>query len=137
MSVLPDQHVINQIISGHYADPFSLLGMHSVAAGLEVRALLPDADQVWVIDVEKGKQVAELRRYDDRGFFVGLIPRRKNAFRYQMEVRWGENLQVIDDPYRFGTLLQELDIWLLAEGTHLRPYEKLGAHLQTLDGVEG
>ncbi|WP_421595442.1 1,4-alpha-glucan branching enzyme [Rahnella sp. PD4] len=137
MSVLPDQHVINQIISGHYADPFSLLGMHSVAAGLEVRALLPDADQVWVIDVEKGKQVAELRRYDDRGFFVGLIPRRKNAFRYQLEVRWGENLQVIDDPYRFGTLLQELDIWLLAEGTHLRPYEKLGAHLQTLDGVEG
>ncbi|MBU9813171.1 1,4-alpha-glucan branching protein GlgB [Rahnella sp. C60] len=137
MSVLPDQHVINQIISGHYADPFSLLGMHSVAAGLEVRALLPDADQVWVIDVEKGKQVAELRRYDDRGFFVGLIPRRKNAFRYQLKVRWGENLQVIDDPYRFGTLLQELDIWLLAEGTHLRPYEKLGAHLQTLDGVEG
>ncbi|AEX50173.1 GH-13 family 1,4-alpha-glucan (glycogen) branching enzyme [Rahnella aquatilis CIP 78.65 = ATCC 33071] len=137
MSVLPDQHVINQIISGHYADPFSLLGMHSVAAGLEVRALLPDADQVWVIDVEKGKQVAELRRYDDRGFFVGLIPRRKNAFRYKLEVRWGENLQVIDDPYRFGTLLQELDIWLLAEGTHLRPYEKLGAHLQTLDDVEG
>ena len=137
MSVLPDQHVINQIISGHYADPFSLLGMHSVAAGLEVRALLPDADQVWVIDVEKGKQVAELRRYDDRGFFVGLIPRRKNAFRYKLEVRWGENLHVIDDPYRFGTLLQELDIWLLAEGTHLRPYEKLGAHLQTLDDVEG
>ncbi|MFD3248434.1 1,4-alpha-glucan branching protein GlgB [Rahnella aquatilis] len=137
MSVLPDQHVINQIISGHYADPFSLLGMHSVAAGLEVRALLPDADQVWVIDVEKGKQVAELRRYDDRGFFVGLIPRRKNAFRYKLEVRWGENIQVIDDPYRFGTLLQELDIWLLAEGTHLRPYEKLGAHLQTLDDVEG
>ena len=54
MSVLPDQHVINQIISGHYADPFSLLGMHAVAAGLEVRALLPDADQVWVIDAVKG-----------------------------------------------------------------------------------
>ncbi|WP_208950276.1 1,4-alpha-glucan branching enzyme [Rahnella sp. ChDrAdgB13] len=137
MSVLPDQHVINQIISGHYADPFSLLGMHSVSAGLEVRALLPDADQVWVIDVEKAKQVAELRRYDDRGFFVGLIPRRKNAFRYKLEVRWGENLHVIDDPYRFGTLLQELDIWLLAEGTHLRPYEKLGAHPQTLDDVDG
>lgn len=74
MSVLPDQHVINQIISGHYADPFSLLGMHSVSAGLEVRALLPDADQVWVIDVEKGKQVAELRRYDDRGFLSALFP---------------------------------------------------------------
>ena len=137
MSVLPDQHVINQIISGHYADPFSLLGMHTVAAGLEVRALLPDADQVWVIDADKGKKVVELRRTDDRGFFVGLMPRRKNAFRYQLEVRWGENTHVIDDPYRFGTLLQELDIWLLSEGKHLRPYEKLGAHPQTLDNVAG
>lgn len=137
MSVLPDQHVINQLISGHYADPFSLLGMHSVAAGIEVRALLPDADQVWVVDTEKGTQVAELRRYDDRGFFVGLVPRRKNPFRYQLDVRWGEHTQRIDDPYRFGTLLQELDIWLLAEGTHLRPYEKLGAHPQVLDGVDG
>ncbi|MBU9829143.1 1,4-alpha-glucan branching enzyme [Rahnella sp. FC061912-K] len=137
MSVLPDQHVINQIISGHYADPFSLLGMHTVTAGLEVRALLPDADQVWVIDADKGKKVVELRRTDDRGFFVGLMPRRKNAFRYQLEVRWGENTQVIDDPYRFGTLLQELDIWLLSEGKHLRPYEKLGAHPQTLDNVAG
>lgn len=137
MSVLPDQHVINQIISGHYADPFSLLGMHTVAAGLEVRALLPDADQVWVIDADKGKKVVELRRTDDRGFFVGLMPRRKNAFRYQLQVRWGENTQVIDDPYRFGTLLQELDIWLLSEGKHLRPYEKLGAHPQTLDNVAG
>lgn len=137
MSVLPDQHVINQLISGHYADPFSLLGMHAVAAGIEVRALLPDADQVWVVDADKGTQVCELRRYDDRGFFVGLIPRRKNPFRYQLDVRWGENTHRLDDPYRFGTLLQELDIWLLAEGTHLRPYEKLGAHPQVLDGVEG
>lgn len=137
MSVLPDQHVINQLISGHYADPFSLLGMHSVAAGIEVRALLPDADQVWVIDADKGTRVAELRRSDDRGFFVGLMPRRKNHFRYRLEVRWGENIHQIDDPYRFGTLLPELDMWLLAEGTHLRPYEKLGAHPQVLDNVEG
>lgn len=137
MPVLPDQHVINQIFSGRFADPFSLLGMHGVAAGLEVRALLPDADQVWVIDPQKQSRVAELRRYDDRGFFVGVMPRRKNLFRYQLEVRWGDDVHIIDDAYRFGTLLQELDIWLLAEGTHLRPYEKLGAHPMALDGVEG
>lgn len=143
MSVLPDHHVVNQIFSGHYADPFSLLGMHVVAAGVEVRALLPNADQVWVIDTSKSKKSpeknrkVELCRYDARGFFVGLIPRRKTPFRYQLEVRWGENTQIVDDAYRFGTLLQEMDIWLLAEGTHLRPYEKMGAHLATLDGVEG
>ena len=34
-------------------------------------------------------------------------------------------------------LLSELDVWLLAEGTHLRPYEVMGAHCMTLDGVAG
>jgi 1,4-alpha-glucan branching enzyme len=34
-------------------------------------------------------------------------------------------------------LLSDLDIWLLSEGTHLRPYEVLGAHPLVLDGVQG
>ncbi|MBN3262480.1 1,4-alpha-glucan branching enzyme [Pectobacterium brasiliense] len=128
---------INSLISGHYADPFSLLGMHHSSKGLEVRALLPDAQSVWVVDASNGRKIVELDRVDERGFFCGLVPRRKNAFRYQLAVTWGEETWVIEDPYRFGPLLQDMDIWLLAEGTHLRPYERLGAHLETLDGVEG
>jgi 1,4-alpha-glucan branching enzyme len=27
-------------------------------------------------------------------------------------------------------VLGELDVWLLAEGSHLRPFERLGAHLR-------
>ena len=34
-------------------------------------------------------------------------------------------------------LLSDMDVWLLAEGTHLRPYEVLGALPMTLDGVAG
>jgi 1,4-alpha-glucan branching enzyme len=34
-------------------------------------------------------------------------------------------------------LLTDLDVWLLAEGTHLRPYEVLGALPMTLNGVAG
>ncbi|MCA6938529.1 1,4-alpha-glucan branching enzyme [Pectobacterium versatile] len=128
---------INSLISGHYADPFSLLGMHHSSKGLEVRALLPDAQAVWVVDASNGRKIVELDRVDERGFFCGLVPRRKQAFHYQLAVTWGEETWVIEDPYRFGPLLQDMDIWLLAEGTHLRPYERLGAHLETLDGVEG
>ncbi|MBA0219448.1 1,4-alpha-glucan branching enzyme [Pectobacterium brasiliense] len=128
---------INLLISGHYADPFSLLGMHHSSKGLEVRALLPDAQAVWVVDASNRRKLVELERIDERGFFCGVVPRRKNAFRYQLAVTWGEETWVIEDPYRFGPLLQDMDIWLLAEGTHLRPYERLGAHLETLDGVEG
>ena len=33
--------------------------------------------------------------------------------------------------------LGEVDVWLLAQGRHLRPWEKLGAHLCTRSGVAG
>ena len=37
MSVFVDRDVINALIEGHFADPFSVLGMHQTEAGLEVR----------------------------------------------------------------------------------------------------
>ena len=128
---------INSLIAGHYADPFALLGMHHTSRGLEVRALLPDASDVWVVDSRSGRNVAQLQRYDERGFFCSVLPRRKHPFRYRLSVVWQQTTHQIEDPYRFGPLLPDLDSWLLAEGTHLRPYERLGSHPETLDGVQG
>ena len=42
-----------------------------------------------------------------------------------------------DDTDPISPLLSDLDVWLLAEGTHLRPYEVLGAHPFVLNGVKG
>ncbi|EEP89087.1 1,4-alpha-glucan branching protein GlgB [Yersinia kristensenii] len=137
MPVLPDRQVINQIISGHYADPFAVLGMHQTEWGLQVCALLPDAKEVWLVETDTGRNVVQLQSEDPRGFFIAKIPLRKKSFRYQLAVTWQESTQILDDPYRFGTLLQDIDAWLLAEGTHLRPYERLGAHLMSLDKVPG
>lgn len=137
MSVLPDRQVINQLISGHYGDPFSILGMHETSQGLQICALLPDAREVWLVETENGRRIAQLTLEDPRGFFIAQLTRRKKSFRYQFAVTWQENPQIIEDPYRFGPLLQDIDSWLLAEGTHLRPYERLGAHLMSLDGVSG
>ncbi len=36
-----------------------------------------------------------------------------------------------------AAFLSEADAWLLGEGTHLRPYELLGARLHAVDGVQG
>lgn len=137
MSVVLEKDVINALITGHFADPFSLLGMHKTAAGVEVRALLPDALDVWVTDTKTGRKVAKLDCLDPRGFFSAVIPRRKNIFRYQLTVSWPGQERQIDDPYCFGTLIQALDSWLLSEGTHLRPYESLGAHPLTMDNISG
>jgi 1,4-alpha-glucan branching enzyme len=40
-------------------------------------------------------------------------------------------------PSRIASLLGDLDLHLLGEGTHLRAYEKLGAHLRMVDGISG
>ncbi|CQR79145.1 1,4-alpha-glucan branching enzyme [Enterobacter hormaechei] len=137
MSDRISRDVINALIAGHFADPFSVLGMHRTEAGLEVRALLPDATEVWVIEPKTGRKVGNLKCLDSRGFFSGVMPRRKNPFRYQLAVIWHGQQNLIDDPYSFGPLLKEMDAWLLSEGTHLRPYETLGAHADTMDGITG
>ncbi|TCV93690.1 1,4-alpha-glucan branching protein GlgB [Biostraticola tofi] len=137
MSGFPDHEVISALISGRYADPFSLLGMHNTAEGLVVRALLPDASAVTLIDAKNGRKVTDLICVDQRGFFSAVVGRRKKPFLYQLAVTWHEQTYVIEDPYRFGPLLQDVDSWLLAEGTHLRPYERLGAHPEMLDGIAG
>jgi len=41
------------------------------------------------------------------------------------------------EPPRLASTLGDLDLHLLGEGTHLRAYEKLGAHPRAVDGVEG
>lgn len=137
MSHYVDQTTIEALIGGSFADPFSVLGMHKTSQGIEVRALLPYASEVWVLEEKSQRRQVQLTCLDDRGFFCALIPRRKNLFRYQLLVSWQDKTCTLDDPYRFGLLLQEMDVWLLAEGTHLRPCEVLGAHADILDGVSG
>ena len=69
MTQLVAQSVINQFFDGTYSDPFSVLGMHETDNGIEIRALLPDACRVSVIDKENQDTVCELDCLDDRGFF--------------------------------------------------------------------
>lgn len=132
-----DQTIIDALINGNFADPFAVLGMHQTQYGLVVRALLPQAQQVWLTDGKTTEPLMALQCLDRRGFFCGQLAQHKKPFRYQLIVNWQNTSLTLEDPYRFGTLLQELDSWLLAEGTHQRPYESLGAHASTLDGVSG
>ncbi|MDU8923972.1 1,4-alpha-glucan branching protein GlgB [Pasteurellaceae bacterium LIM206] len=137
MTTLVLSSVIDQFFAGTHSDPFSVLGMHETHNGIEVRVLLPDAVRVLVINKENPEQVFELEQIDKRGFFAAVIPDTTSFFHYQLQVFWGYESEIIEDPYRFNLLLQDLDNWLLAEGSHLRAYEVLGAHFTQCDGVNG
>ncbi|KPC53247.1 1,4-alpha-glucan branching protein GlgB [Amantichitinum ursilacus] len=131
-----DTVAIDALFAGTHADPFSVLGLHSVEDSLVVRTLQPGASEVVVVDTA-GKKIAALHRVDERGFFAGPIPRRKNRFPYRLKVTWPDGAVELEDAYRFGPCLGDVDVWLLAEGTHMRPFERLGSHPTTMEGVGG
>ncbi len=125
------------VCSGQDADPFSFLGMHLVDGTVQVRAWLPTARHCSLIESKTGKKLADFDCIDERGFFAVVVPRRVHCFAYHLRVQWQEGPLEIEDPYRFAPILGEMDLWLLAEGNQLRPYERLGTHFCSQDGVAG
>jgi 1,4-alpha-glucan branching enzyme len=128
---------IQALMRAEHGDPFAVLGPHQSSEGLWVRALLPGAREVGVVHAASGDPLAVLERQGRSDLFAALVPAAPARLGYRLHVHWGTHASVLEDPYRFGFVLGDTDVWLLAEGTHLRPYERLGAHLREMDGVKG
>ena len=129
---------VERICNGTHGDPFAVLGPHRQGNGrTSVRAFLPAADQVLVVAKATGQVLATLALRHAAGFFERVLSAALKV-PYHLHVRWQDgNASVLEDPYRFGPTLDANDIWLLGEGTHLRPFEVLGARLSSMDGVAG
>ncbi len=139
---MPDQNDVDLLQRGCHPDPFAVLGMHGSSLGLWVRAFLPGVQGVDLLRVGaegSTELVGTMRRQGDSELFAFCCSATQ-SFDYRLRL-WhgaGEPRQtVIDDPYRFGPLLGETDVWLLSEGTHRRPFECLGAHPRQLQGSDG
>ena len=132
---MPNHEQIEALCQGRHGDPFALLGPHPGAdGGVQVRAFLPGAATVRVV---AGARAWPLQRLHEAGFFAGPTALAAGSH-YQLRIRWADGHESTqEDPYRYGTVLGEMDVWLLAEGSHLRPYEMLGATPRVMDGVAG
>lgn len=120
---------VYSVVEARAADPFSILGLHRGAAGWRVCVFDPHADAVAVAD---GRALTPLHRLHPAGLWGGLVPHRQQddrpfAYRLCLRDHSGREWEQ-DDAYRFGPWLGELDSHLLAEGTHLLAYQRLGAH---------
>jgi len=124
------------IVEGRHDNPFGYLGMHKSASGLRVRAMLPGATEVQIVDSAIGEPVADALQIHPEGLFAADVARRE-PFRYRLRVLWGGHWHEFEDIYRFMPVLGDLDIHLLVEGSHHASYRKLGAHPIVHDGVEG
>mgnify|MGYP003947699015 CR=1 FL=1 len=134
----PDRDLAQALQHGRCRDPFGQLGPHAgpVAGQHTLRVFVPGATRVTALSRHTGQALAELTGRGSEGLFVGALPDAA-AGDYHLAVEAGGQRWTQEDPYRFGPWLGELDIWLLAEGRHHRPWQKLGAHLTTLQGVAG
>ncbi len=131
-------HDIELICHASHSDPFSVLGVHAGTDGrLWLRAMLPGAAQVAVLDARSGELLGTLAKRHAHGFFDGPLSCIDRPD-YRLQVRWNDGSStIVDDAYRFPHVLGELDVWLLGEGSHLRPYEVLGATQRVMQGVSG
>ncbi len=126
------------IQAADHGNPFGFLGMHAGEAdGLVVRCFHPGAERVDVIDAETGKSVARMRRVGVAGGYSVQLTDHNAPFAYRLRIKIGTDAFEIEDPFRFPPLLGKIDLHLLGEGSHFRSFDKLGAHLATLDGVDG
>ncbi|MDA7418221.1 1,4-alpha-glucan branching protein GlgB [Xenophilus arseniciresistens] len=133
---LPESELL-ALMRAEHPDPFGVLGPHETNEGLCVRALLPGAQAVGVVHAGSGDPLAMLQRQGDSALFTALVPAAPARLGYRLHVHWDSHTQLLEDPYRFGPMLGDTDVWLLAEGTHLRPWEQLGAHPTQVLGVRG
>jgi 1,4-alpha-glucan branching enzyme len=106
------------------SDPFGFLGPHPLpGGGFVVRAIHPAARSVEIR--LPGDRIVPMTA-DGAGVFEARVD---DASDYRLRITYhsGHVLEV-DDPYRYGRVLTDFDLHLLAEGTHHRAFEKLGSH---------
>lgn len=130
----PSGEVIAALLDGRHADPFALLGAHTGPEGTFARAILPGAESVKAFSLAGG-YLGTLDRMDDRGLFEGKLRGNPRPIKYHCVA--GRHDWWITDPYSFGPVLGPVDDLLIAQGTHFRLFDKLGAHLLEHEGCAG
>jgi 1,4-alpha-glucan branching enzyme len=131
----PDQGTIDRVLGGAHHNPHGILGTHPLANGTVVRTLRPHADEVLVLVDGDPERAHPLVRVHDAGLWSGVVPEAPGD--YRLQVRYGDDVHVVDDPYRWLPTLGEIDLHLIGEGRHERLWDALGAHVRTYDTPNG
>ena len=129
---------IDAIVGGYHGDAFRVLGPHSIRkkqsqGRWEVRAFLPQAESA---DVLIGEQPYAMSKQNEQGFFCAVLNGSPQRYRIRALLWDGRRIEM-EDPYRFGPLISDSDLYLHTEGTLHEAYLSLGAHIVDVDGMRG
>lgn len=122
-----------KIRDAKHHDPFSVLGRHQKNDKTHITLYLPHAETVCL-----GHNGSPIERVSNTDFFEYIAKKDELPEHYQLS--WidkeGKSHETYD-PYDFGPQLPEFDQYLFGQGKHWHIYQKLGGHLQTIDGIDG
>lgn len=134
-NLLPSAVDLDALIRADHHDPFSILGPHDDGnGGVNVRAYLPNALSARLLARDGEHDLGEMQRCDVPGFFVAHLPHPQP---YLLKINWAGGEQVTEDPYSFGALLGEMDMYLFSEGNHRELSSVFGAQVINIDGIDG
>ncbi len=134
-AVVPGRQDIEGLINATHRDPFAVLGPHSDGQGGQIiRAFLPGALSVKLIARDSEEVLGELPSTSVPGLFGARV---EHVQPYRLRINWAGAEQTSEDPYSFGPLLGEMDLYLFAEGNHRDLSSCLGAQVMSVDGVPG
>jgi 1,4-alpha-glucan branching enzyme len=140
MTKLPSssQRALAAVAEGRYADPFSVLGPHVEGNRLVIRACLPGAETV-AVAFNGASASALMQRRHPAGLFEASVPHEGGDVPdYRLHAKYrGDYTAEIDDPYRYGRVISDYDLYLFGEGNNVRVYERFGAHPMTLGEASG
>lgn len=124
---------IEAVVYGEEVSPKDVMGPRITKDGVMIQGFFPEAKSAKVI---AGKKEYQMEMEDEAGYFAVLLPA-KRIPKYSFLVQWEDYEKQWTDPYQYsGQMLPEEEKAFCA-GVYYESYKKLGAHLMTVDGVEG
>jgi 1,4-alpha-glucan branching enzyme len=131
---------IAALIGGYNRDAFAILGPHRDDGGVVIRAFQPAAKQIQVRLVASGETIA-MKKQHPAGLYLARLGAQAGDGPfpdYRLRITYpGDHTIEIDDAYRYGRVLTNFDLYLFAEGTHRRAFDKFGSHRITQGTTTG
>jgi 1,4-alpha-glucan branching enzyme len=140
MATLPEN--FQRLVSAQEWNPFSVLGpqpdMAAGSSGVSIRAFLPEAAEVALLTGHPGHSPVPMKLVHPDGVYEARWEGHSLGAQYQFRIvdRQGKVIQR-HDPYAFSPFISDFDLYLFGEGKLYKAYEKLGAQMCALEGVQG
>ena len=132
----PAPQTLEAIVQGYYSDPFAILGPHQTDTGVTIRAFYPNAKEVTLLLPDGDNH--PMTRIHPGGIFAIEVDTLPSPTSYLFHVfNYGDHSYQTADPYAFPSLIDDDDKYLHGQGSNLRMYNFMGAHLREHEGHRG